>query len=110
MDVPDNSPPIPVTIGNFIDAKGQATTDVDVPVWTSDAPTVATVAADPAAVDKAIVTILGPLGQAQIKAAFPTFSVLGSLNVVPGAAVAGTMTFGTPVAAAPGVTGAPGPT
>jgi hypothetical protein len=98
MDVPDSGGPFTADIVNFVDSKGNPTTDADVPVWATDHTDIVTVAVSPTNPQEATLTLTGSLGQAQVTATFgdPTaggFVVTGSLNVLPGAAVSATMTI-----------------
>ena len=97
MDVKDTAGPFTLSVQNFVDSKGNPTTDADIPVYTSDdGGNVLTLAANPSDSQGQIATLTGKLGQANISATFgdPTaggFVVTGSLNVLPGAAVSATM-------------------
>lgn len=101
MQVPDSGGPFVADIVNFVDAKGNPVTDTDTPVWASSDTTIATVAVSATNPQEATVTLVGPLGQAQITATFGDpaaggFVVTGVLDVIAGAAVSATMTFAGP--------------
>ena len=103
--VPDTGGPFVATIDGFVDAKGNPATENDTPAWSSSDDTIATVAVDPSNALSATVTLTGKTGQVQVVAAFPdasgggsgpAYSVTGTLEVMPGDAVAAGMTFAGP--------------
>lgn len=105
MQVPASGGPFEATIKGFVDDKGNPTTETDVPTWASDNEGVATVTVDSSNPQKAVVTLTGTVGQAQISATFPgadqggtgpTYVVTGLLDVMPGDAVAAVMEFSGP--------------
>lgn len=106
MIVPDDGGPFTATISQFVDSKGNPTTEEDIPVWATSDSTIATVSVDdPTTPQTATVTLTGTLGQAQITASFPgvdtgghgpAYVVTGDLTVQAGAAVSATMTFSGP--------------
>lgn len=109
MDVKDTSGPFTLNVSNFVDSKGNPTTDADIPVYSSDdAGAFVTLSANPADAQGQIATLTGKIGQANLSATFGDpaaggFVVTGVLNVLPGAAVSATMGIvdsSAPVAAA----------
>lgn len=107
MQVPDTGGPFTADVVNFVDAKGNPTTDLDAPVWASSDPSVATVeVGDATKPQEATVTLTGALGQTQVTATFGDpanggFVVTGSLEVVAGAAVSASMNLNGPGITAP---------
>lgn len=103
--VPASGGPFVATIEQFVDDKGNPTTESDVPTWASSDDTIATVAPDAANPQSATVTLTGKTGQVQITASFPddtaggsgpAYVVTGMLDVMPGAAVSASMAFSGP--------------
>lgn len=103
--VPASGGPFEATIADFVDDKGNLTTENDVPVWASSDDTIATVAAMPANPQAATVTLTGKTGQVQITSTFPSaaeggtgpgYVVTGMLDVMPGDAVSASMKFAGP--------------
>ncbi len=103
--VPATGGPFKATIENFVDDKGNPTTENDVPAWASSDDTIATVVPDSANPQAADVTLTGKTGQVQVTASFPDASaggsgaayvVTGMLDVLPGEAVSASMNFAGP--------------
>lgn len=101
IQVPDDSGPLTAT-AHYLDAKGNATTPASTPTWTSSDTSVATVSASDDGLT-ATVTLTGALGATQITASDaedPTdpgddVVSVGTVSVVPGAAVVGDISFTT---------------
>ena len=98
MDVKDTAGPFDCDIVNFVDSKGNPTTEHDVPVWNVEDPAIATLVVTPDNAQEATVTLTGTLGQTQVTATFGDplaggFVVTGVLNVLPSAAVSASMTI-----------------
>jgi hypothetical protein len=98
--------PFQFSVGEFVDDKGNTTTDSDIPVWTADGVDadgnpLATLEADPGNPQGVIMTLSGKKGALQLSAAFGDQDKLGtpgnylltdSLNIAPGLAVSGRIT------------------